>query len=193
MEVLSRKIKLLEQVRQRLRTKHYSIRTEESYIHWIRKYILYHNKKHPAEMGANEINEFLSSLAIKKNVAASTQNQALCAIVFLYKEILKVEIGDLKEIIWAKKPKRVPVVFTHEEIKKIFQHMTGTKWIIANLLYGSGLRILECLRLRIQDIDFGYKQITIRDAKGFQDRITMLPEIVIEPLKEHLKKVKNFF
>jgi integron integrase len=191
MEIQLKKPRLLDQVRQRIRTKHYSIRTEESYLNWIRKYIFYHNKRHPKEMGANEINEFLSSLAVKENVSASTQNQALCAIIFLYREILKIEIGEIKGIIWAKKPKRIPVVFTSKEIKEIFKHLAGPKWIMANLLYGSGLRILECLRLRIQDIDFGYKQITVRDAKGSQDRITMLPEIVISPLKEHLQKVKE--
>lgn len=142
------------------------------------------------EMGEREINQFLNYLAIKAKVASSTQNQALCAILFLYNEVLKKQIGRFDDVIWAKKPKRLPVVFTRDEVKAVMRHLSGTQWLMAMLLYGAGLRLMECLRLRVQDIDFGYKQITVRDAKGHKDRVTMLPEMVIEPLKKHLKKVK---
>jgi len=185
------KPKLLDQVRAAIRTRHYSPRTEESYIYWIKKYIFFHNKQHPAEMRENEINAFLSHLATKEKVAASTQNQALCAIVFLYKHVLKIELGNFGNITWAKKPKKIPVVFTKEEAKAVIDQLKGTNWIIASLLYGSGLRLNECLQLRIQDIDFKYNQITVRNAKGDQDRVTMLPEKVKLPLQEHLKKVKK--
>jgi len=177
------KPKLLTQVRQ-------VIRTEEAYVNWIRKFILFHNKRHPAEMGETEIGQFITDLAVKKHVAASTQNQALSAILFLYNEVLQQEIGTIDNLIWAKRPKRLPVVLTRDEVKAVMRQLSGTTWIMAMLLYGSGLRLLECLRLRVQDIDFTYKQITIRDAKGQKDRITMLPEILIDPLKQHLKKVK---
>ena len=185
------KPKLLNQVRSAIRTKHYSLRTEEAYVQWIRRFILFHNKRHPQEMGDREINQFLTHLAVKARVASSTQNQALCAILFLYKQVLKKEIGQLEDVIWAKKPKRLPVVFTREEVKAVMPYLEGVKWLMAYLLYGSGLRLMECLRLRVQDIDFAYKQITVRDAKGNQDRVTMLPEIVFETLQKHLKEVKK--
>lgn len=184
------KPKLLEQVRNAIRTKHYSIRTEEAYVNWIRKFILFHNKRHPAEMAEKEITEFLTYLAVKRNVAAATQNQALCAILFLYKEILKKDIGDLGDLTWAKKPKKLPVVLTRQEVKALFSQLNDNYWLMANLLYGSGLRLIECLRLRVKDIDFTYRQIIVRDAKGQKDRVTMLPEKLVQPLKTHLKKVK---
>ena len=186
----SAKPKLLDQVRSAIRTRHYSIRTEQAYVNWIRKFILFHNKRHPAEMGATEIGQFITDLAMKKHVAASTQNQALSAILFLYNEVLQQEIGTIDNLVWAKRPKRLPVVLTRDEVKAIMRQLSGTTWIMAMLLYGSGLRLMECLRLRVQDIDFTYKQITVRDAKGQKDRITMLPQILIDPLKQHLKKVK---
>jgi len=142
-------------------------------------------------MGEPEINAFLSHLAVAGKVSASTQNQALCAILFLYKHVLKQELGDLGEVVWAKKPKRLPVVFTGEEAKAVLNQLSGTNWIMAMLLYGSGLRLMECLRLRVKDIDFNYNQIMVRDAKGERDRGTMLPQNVKRPLKEHLKKVKE--
>jgi integron integrase len=186
-----KKPKLLDQVRFAIQTKHYSLRTEESYISWIRRFILFHRKRHPREMGEVEINQFLTHLAVTKRVSASTQNQALCAIVFLYKHVLKQELGEFGDVVWAKKPKRLPVVFTPEEVKAVMRHLDGIKWIMANLLYGAGLRLMECLRLRVNDIDFGYKQITVRDAKGHKDRVTMLPEVVIELLQQHLREVKT--
>ena len=178
--------RLLDRVRIAIRTQHYRLCTEEAYVNWIKRFILFHRKRHPREMGEVEINQFLTHLAVNKKVSASTQNQALCAIVFLYKHVLKQELGDVGRVVWAKKPKRVPVVFTREEVKMIMRHLDGVKWIMVNLLYGAGLRLMECLRLRVKDIDFGYKQITVRDAKGHKDRLTLLPEIVIEPLQEHV-------
>ncbi|HID29220.1 MAG TPA: integron integrase [Desulfobacterales bacterium] len=186
-----RKPKLLDQVRAAISIRHYSLRTEQAYVGWIRRFILFHDKRHPSEMGEAEISAFLSHLAVEGKVSASTQNQALCAILFLYKEVLKQDLGSFGNVVWAKKPKRLPVVFTREEIKALLEQLRGTKWIMANLLYGAGLRLMECLRLRVQDIDFAYKQITVRDAKGSKDRVTMLRGIVIEPLQEHLKKVKK--
>ena len=187
----TRKPRLLDQVRETIRTKHYSIRTEESYVQWIRRYILFHNKRHPKDMGANEVNQFLTHLAVKKMVAASTQTQALCAIVFLYRHVLNTELGSLDGLVRAKKKKNMPVVFTKEEAGRVLENMTGTHWLMANLLYGSGLRLMECIRLRVKDVDFGYNQIVVRDGKGKKDRITMLPKTVAHHLKEHLKKVKN--
>ncbi len=181
--------KLLDQVRSAIRIKHYSYRTEKTYLHWIRRFILFHNKRHPNEMGEEEITQFINYLATREKASASTQNLALCAIIFLYKNIIKQEIGDL-QILWAKKPKRLPVVFTRSEVKRVLDQLRGTNWLMANLLYGAGLRLTECLQLRVGDIDFEYKQVTVRNAKGEKDRVTMLPEKVIEPLKKHLKNVK---
>jgi len=186
----TKKPKLLDQVRITIRTKHYSKRTEESYVYWIKKFVLFHNKCHPKDMGEHEINEFISHLAVKEHVSASTQNQALCGIIFLYKHIIKKEIGDLK-FTWAKKPKKVPVVLTKQEIGLLFDHLVGVSRLMAFLIYGAGLRLRECLQLRVQDIDFGYKQITIHDAKGAKDRVTILPENLIDPLRAHIKKVKR--
>jgi integron integrase len=185
------KPKLLDQVRQAVRTKHYSHRTEKAYLQWIKRFIFYHNKRHPAEMGELEINQFLSHLAVKENVAASTQNQALCAIIFLYKEVLKIEVGDIGNVVWAKKPKRLPVFFTREEVKAILSQLRGTHWLMASLLYGAGLRLIECLKLRVKDIEFGQNQIIVREGKGKKDRVTVLPNSLKEPLRQHLAKVKK--
>ncbi|MCH8021840.1 phage integrase N-terminal SAM-like domain-containing protein [candidate division KSB1 bacterium] len=186
----SKQPKLLERVRIIIRTKHYSYSTEKTYIHWIRKYILFHNKRHPNNMGEPEIGRYISHLAVNKRVASSTQNQALCAILFLYKQVLKIEIGDL-DITWAKKGKRLPVVFSPNEVRKIMSQLSGTKWIMVNLLYGAGLRLKECLRLRVKDIDFDYGEITIRSSKGNKDRVTILPEILKEPLRKQIEKVRR--
>jgi len=184
------KPKLLDQVRNMLRTKRYKQKTEKAYIYWIRRFILFHNKRHPKEMGEKEINEFLTHLAVKEKVSASTQNQALCAIVFLYREVLKIELGDFGDVVWAKKPKKLPVVFTRQEITKVLNCLSGTNWMMAMLLYGGGLRLNECLQLRVKDIDFQYMQIIVRSAKGDKDRVTLLPKNVIAPLKKHLNYVK---
>lgn len=188
---LPKQPKLLDRVRLALRVRHYSFRTEEAYIHWIKRYIFFHNKRHPMEMGEREIGEFLTHLAVKGDVAASTQNQALSALMFLYKKVLQIEPGQFTNITWAKKPKKLPVVFTQQEMKAVLSQLSGTYRIIAELLYGSGLRLMECLRLRVKDIDFGYCQIVVQDAKGGKDRVTVLPSVVIEPLIRHLDQVKK--
>ena len=184
------KPKLLEQVRDVIRRKHYSIRTEQAYIDWIKRFIIYHGKRHPGEMAEEEVAEFLTHLARHLNVAASTQNQALSALLFLYKEVLKHEIGWLEKVERAKKPPKLPVVLSRGEVKEIFEHLHGVPKLMACLLYGSGLRLMECVRLRIKDIDFALAQITVRDAKGGKDRITMLPLNLSEPLRRHLSRVK---
>ncbi len=181
---------LLDEVRNVIRVKHYSLRTEETYVQWIKRFVLFHNKRHPKYMGGKEISAFLTYLAVEQKVAASTQNQALNAIVFLYKEVLQQEVGVLEGITWAKKPERLPVVLTREEVRRLLSHLEGTKWLMASLLYGSGMRLLECLRLRVKDLDFGYGQIIVRDTKGTKDRVTMLPASLKEPLQMHLQKLK---
>jgi integron integrase len=184
------KPKLLDQVRDVIRRKHFSIRTEQSYVDWIRRFILFHNKRHPREMAEAEVTEFLTYLAREGRVAASTQNQALSALLFLYKQVLKQEIGWLDGVERAKRPVRLPVVLTRDEVHKIFAHLHGTPRLMAGLLYGSGLRLMECVRLRVKDIDFGYARITVRDGKGAKDRVTMLPINLAKPLQRHLQKVQ---
>ena len=186
------KPKLLDQVRQVIRIKHYSLRTEESYINWIKRFIFFHNKKHPLEMGGKEIGEFVTHLAKNEKVSASTQNQALCAIVFLYKNVLNKVLDDTISIYWSKRPKKLPVVFTKNEAIEVLDKLKGIHWLVGMFLYGSGLRRSESLELRIKDIDFGYNQIRVRDSKGEKDRTTMLPHKIVQPLKEHLIKVKKY-
>jgi integron integrase len=181
--------KLLDQVRDALRLKHYSIRTENSYVDWIRRYILFHHKRHPAEMGAAEIEAFLTHLAVEEHVAASTQNQALSALLFLYREVLHQDLGPI-DALRARKPKRLPTVLTRDEVQRLIAQMSGTHQLMAKLLYGSGLRLMECLRLRVKDVDFTMRTITVRDGKGGQDRVTILPDSLIPPLQEHLQAVK---
>jgi len=184
--------KLLDQVRFALRTRHYSYSTEKSYVRWIKQYILYNNTTHPKDLGEKDINRFLTHLAVNRKVSAATQNQALCAIVFLYKKVLKTELDDFgKELIWAKKSRKIPVVFTKEEVQKVMIHMHGPYRLMAMLLYGSGLRLIECLRLRIKDLDFGYNQITVRDAKGKKDRIVPMPQSIKQEMKSHLEGMKK--
>jgi len=182
--------RLLDQVRAKIRLKHYSIRTEQAYVDWIRRFILHFGKRHPQEMGADEVEAFLTHLAVEGNVAASTQNQAKSALLFLYREVLQDELPWLGKVEQAKTPKRLPVVLTRDEVAALLVRLTGTHWLIANLLYGSGLRIMEALRLRVKDIDFAARQILVRDGKGFKDRVTMLPAALRTPLKDHLLKVK---
>jgi len=184
------KPKLLDQVRNLIRVKHYSIRTENAYTKWITRFILFNNKKHPNEMGENEIRQFLTYLAVKNNVSASTQNQALNALMFLYKRVLKKDVGDIDGFERAKRPERLPVVFSYRETQLILQKMEGTYRLITGLLYGAGLRLIECLRMRVKDIDFDYDQITVRDGKGQKDRVTVLPQSLKKRLLLHLKKVK---
>jgi len=174
-----------------MRSRHYSRRTEQTYCHWVKRFIYFHRIRHPAEMGEPEINAFLTHLAVEGKVSASTQNQALSALLFLYRHVLNRQIGDLGEVIRARKPKRLPVVMTGEEVKAVLAQLTGDKWLMANLMYGAGLRLMECLRLRVQDVDFAANQIIVRDGKGNKDRVTMLPQVVKRPLLEHLKGVRQ--
>jgi integron integrase len=182
--------KLLDQVRSKIRLKHYSIRTEQAYSDWIKRFILFHHKKHPAEMGATEVEQFLSHLAVNGNVAASTQNQAKSALLFLYKEVLELELPWLDNVERAKAPKRLPVVLNRNEVQAILTRLEGTHWLIASLLYGTGMRIMECLRLRVKDVDFTRREILIRDGKGAKDRVTMLPVSLVNVLQTHLTKVR---
>jgi integron integrase len=184
------KPKLLDQVRDVLRRKHYSIRTEQSCIDWIKRFIIYHHKRHPSDMAEEEVAQFLTHLARDLNVAPSTQNQALSALLFLYKQVLKHEIGWLEKVERAKKPPKLPVVLSRAEVKRVFAHLHGTPKLMAGLLYGSGLRLMECVRLRVKDIDFELAQISVRDAKGGKDRVTMLPLNLAEPLQRHLLRIK---
>jgi integron integrase len=188
-----RDLPLLEQVRNHIRAKHYSIRTEQAYVHWIKRYIYYHNKKHPATLNAKHINNFLTHLAVKEQVSARTQNQALNAIIFLYRELFKRENLDLGNFIRAKHNQNMPVVLSTLEIDQLFLELNGVYKLIAGLLYGSGLRLMEGIRLRVKDVDFNYMQITVRDGKGHKDRVTMLPTKFADQLKRHLKKVKIIF
>ena len=180
--------KLLDQIRNVMRVQHIAHRTEEAYIGWILRFIHFHNLRHPADMGEKEIQAFLSHLAVDRNVAASTQNQALNAIVFLYREVLKRPLGDFGAWQRAQRPRKVPAVFSHDEATAVLKQLSGTPHLMASLLYGSGLRLEECVRLRVKDIDFARHQIIVRDGKGAKDRVTVLPEKLIEPLKRHLKK-----
>jgi len=188
--ISSRNPKLLDQVRDVIRRKHFSIRTEQAYTDWIRRFILYHGKRHPREMREAEVIDFLTHLARDGNVAASTQNQALSALLFLYKEVLKEEIGWVEGVERAKRPVRLPVVLNRDEVRKIFSRLHGTYRLMAGLLYGSGLRLMECVRLRVKDVDFAYARITVRDGKGAKDRVTMLPVNLATSLERHLAKVK---
>ena len=183
--------KLLDRLREALRSRHYSRRTEQSYCHWVKRFIFFHHVRHPADMAEPEINAFLTHLAIKERVSASTQNQALSALLFLYRHVLSREIGDLGEVIRARRPKWLPVVLTREEVKTVLGHLAGDKRLMASLMYGAGLRLMECLRLRVQDIDFARNEIIVRDGKGAKDRVTMLPESLKATLQEHLRVVKT--
>jgi integron integrase len=187
----SAKPKLLDQVRQAIRTRHYSYMTEKSYVGWIKRFIFFHNKRHPAEMAETEIGGFLSSLATDSHVSASTQNQALNALLFLYREVLRKDIGYVNGVVRAKRPHRLPVVLTRQEVRAILASLDGSDWIMAMLLYGAGLRLMECLRLRVKDIDFTSNQIVVRAGKGDKDRHTMLPAAVKEPLAKHLDVVRR--
>ena len=168
--------------------RHYSLRTEQSYLNWIKRFILFHGKRHPEEMGAEEVREFLTHLATKDQVAAATQNQAFSALLFLYRDVLKQELPWIDNIERAKRPPKLPVVFTPEEARAVLTKLHGPARLMANLLYGCGLRLNECVRLRIKDIDFGYLHITVREAKGGRDRVTMLPVSLVESLRRQIEK-----
>lgn len=178
----------LESVRQRLRLKHYSYATERSYLSWVKQYIRFHKLRHPADMGKIELEAFLTHLAVDRNVAASTQNQALNAILFVYREVLGVQLEWLEGVVRAKRPTRLPVVLSRSELRLLLSYLEGRYLLMAQLLYGSGLRLMECVRLRVQDVDFSYRQIVVRSGKGDKDRVTILPNPVSDNLKQHLER-----
>lgn len=182
--------KLLDQLRESIRLKHYSYRTEKSYVDWVKRFIIFHKMMHPKDMGAREVRDYLSHIAVKLNVSASTQNQALNALVYLYKEVIKKDLGNLGEIVRAKRPVRIPVVMTKSEVWRVLNLINPKHRLIMELIYGTGARLMECLRLRVKDIDFERNQVIIRDGKGFKDRLTVLPGRIKRPLLEHLTKVK---
>jgi integron integrase len=183
--------KLLDRVREEIRLRHYSIRTEETYVDWSRRFILFHNKRHPKDMGAEEVTAFLTYLATERKVSASTQNQAKSALLFLYREVLDLELPWLDEVIAAKPGKRLPVVLTQTEVRRLLDGTSGTMGLVIALLYGTGMRLLEGLRLRVKDVEFARREIIVREGKGNKDRVTVLPENLILPLKTHLEKVKT--
>jgi len=183
--------RLLDLVRDRIRLKHYSIRTEDTYVDWARRFILFHGKRHPRDLGAGEVESFLTHLAVNGRVSASTQNQAKSALLFLYKEVLGQELPWLDNVETAKRPARLPVVLTVEEVRAILADVDGTGGLILKLLYGTGMRILECLRLRVKDVDFNKREIVVREGKGFKDRVTMLPESLVAPMQAHLARVEQ--
>ncbi len=183
---IQRAPRLLDQVRDRMRVKHYSLRTETSYVDWIKRLILFHGKRHPRDVGAAEVTAFLTHLAVQRNVAASTQNQALAAILFLYREVLGIDLPWLKDLVRAKRPARLPTVLTRTEVVALLDHLDDSMRLIVRLLYGTGMRLMEVARLRVKDADLQKREITVRDGKGGKDRVTMLPEALVEPLKAHL-------
>lgn len=189
--VEARKPKLLDQVRAAIRTRHYSWRTEQTYVQWIKRFIFFHNKKHPLQMGQQEVTQFLSALAVEKHVSASTQSQALSALLFLYRDVLGQDLPWLQNVVRAKRPQRLPVVLSRTEVRDLLNHLQDEKWLMATLLYGTGLRLMECLRLRIKDVDFERNQITVREGKGNKDCLTMLPSAVKEALARHLERVRE--
>ncbi len=182
--------RLLDLAREAIRRRHYSYRTEQAYLHWMKRFILFSGKRHPRELGAAEVTAFLNHLVLDRRVAAATQNQALAALLFLYKEVLAETLPWLQGLEHAKRPARRPTVLTPGEVRDLLAHLRGTRWLMASLLYGAGLRLRECLKLRVKDVDFGYRQILVRDGKGGKDRVTMLPEPLIGPLQAHLLRVK---
>lgn len=183
--------KLLDRVRWHLRLKHYSIRTEQAYVDWIRRFILFHGKRHPETMGEEEIAAFLTHLAVNRDVAASTQNQALSALLFLFQQVLDRKLDSIAGVERVRRPPKLPVVLTRAEARAILAHLKADYRLMAELLYGSGLRLMEAVRLRVKDIDFGYNQITVREGKGLRERVTLLPERLKQPLHAHLDRVKQ--
>jgi site-specific recombinase XerD len=182
---------LLDQVRDAIRLKHYSMRTEQSYVTWIKHYIFFHSKRHPNDMGAAEIEAFLTNLAVQQQVASSTQNQALSALLFLYRDVLKTPLSRPIDAMRARKSKRLPTVLTKDEVLQVIGVLSGGHELMAKLLYGSGLRLMECVRLRVKDLDLDQHQLIVRDGKGMEDRMTMLPSSLVTPLQVHLQRVKR--
>jgi integron integrase len=188
---VEQKPRLLDDVRRRLRVKHYSLRTERAYVGWIRRFILANGRRHPRDMGAKEVEAFLTVLATRGKVAASTQNQALSALLFLYREVLQLELPWMESVIRAKRPQRLPVVLSVAEVQSLLARMEGRPWLIASVLYGTGLRLMECLRLRVKDVDFARNEIMVRNGKGGKDRRTVLPRALIEPLQREIERVRT--
>ena len=184
--------RLLDQMRAATRLRHYSLRTGQAYVFWARKFILFHGKRHPLDMGETEVGQFLQHLALNKRVAASTQNQALNALLFLYGSVLNKPLGKLPNVFRAKRPKRLPSVLRQDEVQRLFVVMKGTYSLMARLLYGAGLRLTECTNLRVKDIDFSTNQILVRDGKGFKDRVTMLPEAIRDELHDWIDRLKIY-
>ena len=191
MAIVSQPPKLLDRVREAVRVRNYSRRTEEAYVYWIRKYIVFHGKKHPSTIGAREMSAFLTWLAVERRVSASTQNQALSALLFLYRHVLGQEVGDVSPVVRARTPERMPVVLSREEVSAVLAQLTGTMKLVVMLLYGAGLRLLECLELRVKDIDVDRREILIRQGKGQKDRVTMLPLAATALLTAHLDSVRR--
>lgn len=183
--------KLLDVLRDEIRTRHYSARTEKAYVRWVERFIRFHAMRHPAEMGADEINAFVTSLAVRDGVSASTQTQALSALLFLYRHVLGYDVGEMHGLVRAKPSEHIPVVMTRAEVRAVLAELTGQYWLMASIMYGCGLRLSECLRLRVQDIDFGANEILVRDGKGGKDRVTMLPQSLKGPLRMQLKGAKS--
>ena len=182
--------RLYDHIVEVLRVRHYSRRTEEAYVHWVRRYIDFHDRRHPRELAEDEVNRFLTHLAVKEHVAASTQNQALSAVLFLYEHVLQQPLDRIEGVVRARRPKRLPVVLTVDEVSRVMTHLAGDKWLVAMLLYGGGLRLLEALRLRVKDLDFERGEITVREGKGDKDRVTTMPRAIARPLQGHLEQVK---
>jgi len=180
----------MDQLHQALRSRNYSPRTEQAYCLWVKRFIYFHGLRHPAEMAEPEINHFLTHLAVVEHVGPSTQTQALSALLFLYRHVIGRAVGELDDLVRARKTRRLPVVLTQDEVKAILSRLDGDRWLIASLLYGSGMRLTECLSLRVQDIEFTRAELTVRNGKGGKDRITMLPDSLRPPLREHLKIVR---
>jgi integron integrase len=183
--------RLFEEVRRVLRLKHYSMRTEVVYLGWIRRFIVANGRRHPRSMGAPDVERFLSSLAVDGQVAASTQNQALSALLFLYKEVLGIELPWMEEVTRAKRPRRLPTVLSRAEVQDLLAQLDGRPWLLSSLLYGTGLRLMECLRLRVKDVDFARNEITVRNGKGGKDRRTVLPKSLVEPLQRELERARG--
>ncbi len=184
---------LFEVAREKIRTRHLAFRTEQAYLHWMRRYVKFHGRRHPRDMGSAEVEAFLTHLAVEAKVAASTQNQALQALLFLYRQVLEVELPWLENVTRAYRPKRLPVVLSVLEVRSVLAQLEGTSWLIANLLYGSGLRLMEAHRLRVKDVVLERGEIIVRDAKGGRDRVTVLPAAIMAPIREHLRKLFDRF
>ncbi len=188
---LRRKLRLLDQVRMTILIRHYSRRTEKAYTDWIRQFIRFHHKRHPAEMGGDEVQRFLTSLAVDRRLSASSQNQALSALLFLYKRVLRLDIGWIEGVVRAKRSRHIPVVLSRSEVRALLDQLDERRRLLGMLLYGAGLRVLECVRLRVKDVDFSRNEIVVRQGKGAKDRRTMLPAAVKEPLRRHLKQLRR--